>query len=177
MTESSENFPATGKLLGIDYGTVRVGLAVSTPDQKIASPLEILTRRNEQLDAKYYRELMTEYRISGLVIGLPIHVNGTEGQKAREAREYGSWLQQLTGLPVMFWDERYTSVAAEDHLIGVDLTRKQRKKRLDMVAAQILLQAYLDFREAERRDLAAQAEELEHDRDAEDFDEENAPLE
>ncbi|MEW4488050.1 Holliday junction resolvase RuvX [Thalassoglobus sp. JC818] len=163
MTESSEDFPQTGKLLGVDYGTKRVGVAVSTPDQKIASPLEILTRQNERHDAKYFQELVSEYRISALVVGLPIHVNGTEGQKAQEAREYGGWLAQLTGLPVKYWDERYTSVAAEDYMIGIDFTRKQRKRRMDMVAAQIMLQAYLDHQETLRRDEAAKAEENEDD--------------
>ncbi|TWT58704.1 putative Holliday junction resolvase [Thalassoglobus neptunius] len=155
MTESSEDFPQTGRLLGVDYGTKRVGIAVSTPDQKIASPLEILTRQNENYDAKYFKEVISEYRISALVVGLPIHVNGTEGQKAREAREYGGWLSQLTNLPVKYWDERYTSVAAEDCMIGIDFTRKQRKRRMDMVAAQIMLQAYLDHQETLRRDAAA----------------------
>lgn len=144
MTVSSDDFPREGQLLGVDYGTVRVGLAISTREQNIASPLEIYQRRNERLDGKYFKELVEEYRIKGLVVGLPMHVNGEEGSTAHFAREYGAWLKEITGLPVLFWDERYTSSVAEEHMIGVDLTRKQRKRRLDMVAAQIFLQSYLD---------------------------------
>ncbi len=140
----NEDFPREGQLLGVDYGTVRVGLAISTREQNIASPLEIYNRRNEHQDGKYFAELVADYRIKGLVVGLPMHVNGEEGETARHAREYGKWLVEVTNLPILFWDERYTSSVAEDHLIGVDLTRKQRKKRLDMIAAQIMLQAYLD---------------------------------
>lgn len=150
---SSDEFPQEGALLGVDYGTVRVGLAISTREQNIASPLEIYQRRNERLDGKYFQELVADYRIKGLVVGLPMHVSGEEGQSARQAREYGAWLAELTQLPLVFWDERYTSAAAEDHMLGIDMTRKQRKRRVDMVAAQIFLQAYLDAqRERERRD-------------------------
>lgn len=140
----SEDFPRAGKLLGVDYGTKRVGLAVSTYDQKISSPLEVYQRRNETLDSKYFREIVQDYTIAGLVVGLPIHLSGGEGQSARGAREYGQWLVKLTGLPILFWDERFTSAVADDHMIGIDMTRKQRKRRIDMVAAHIMLQAYLD---------------------------------
>ena len=143
--ESSENFPREGKLLGVDFGTKRVGLAVSTPDQVIASPLEVYQRRNESQDAKHYLEVVKEYRISALVMGLPIHLSGADSQSARRAREYGDWLVKLTGLPILYWDERFTSAVAEDQMIGIDMTRKQRKRRMDMVAAQIMLQAYLDY--------------------------------
>lgn len=139
-----ETFPAEGRLLGVDYGTRRVGLAVSTHEQNISSPLEIYERRNRQIDARYFRELVEEERIVGLVVGLPMHVGGEEGQKAREAREYGAWLARTTGLPVRFWDERYTSAAADEFLINIDMSRKKRKRRLDMIAAQIILQGFLD---------------------------------
>ena len=84
-----ESLPCEGALLGVDYGTKRVGLAISTREQTIASPLEIYKRRNTRLDEKYFREIAADYRIVGCVVGLPIHLSGEEGQKAREAREYG----------------------------------------------------------------------------------------
>jgi putative Holliday junction resolvase len=112
MTTSSEEFPSEGQLLGVDYGTVRVGIAISTREQNIASPLEIYNRRNERLDAVYFKELTDEYRIKGLVVGLPMHINGEEGESARHAREYGAWLVEVTGLPILFWDERFTSSVA-----------------------------------------------------------------
>lgn len=137
-------FPETGRLLGVDYGTKRVGLAISTPDQRIASPLEIRVRQNDVQDERYFRGILADYSVQGVVVGLPIHVNGNEGQKAREARAYGQWIEKHFSLPVTFWDERYTSSVAEDFMIGLDLTREQRKKRIDMLAAQIMLQSYLD---------------------------------
>jgi len=138
--------PPSGRLLGVDFGTRRVGLSVSTFDQTIASPLSIYTRCHEQQDARYFIKLIEEYQIRAVILGLPIHMNGNEGQKAREARQYGQWLGRISQLPVDFWDERFTSAVAEDFMIEVDLTREQRKKRVDMVAAQILLQSYLDHR-------------------------------
>jgi len=138
--------PFSGRILGVDFGIRRVGLSVSTLDQTIASPLSIYTRCHEQQDARYFIKLLEEYQIRAIILGLPIHVNGNEGQKAREARQYGQWLGRISRLPIDFWDERFTSAAAEDFMIAVDLTREQRKKRVDMVAAQILLQSYLDHR-------------------------------
>jgi putative pre-16S rRNA nuclease len=134
----------SGRLLGVDYGTVRVGLAVSDPDRIIASPLATLSRKNPDADAAYFRELALNEQIAGLVVGLPVHTNGREGMKAAEARKYGAWLAEISGLPVTFADERFTTVEAEDALWDAGLTHKQRKGRRDRVAAQIMLQAYLD---------------------------------
>jgi putative Holliday junction resolvase len=131
-------------LLGVDYGTVRVGLAVSDPDCKLAFPLATYTRRNRAHDASYFRELVQQESIGQIIVGLPIHLDGREGAKAVEARTFGQWIGQLTGLPVVFWDERFTTVEAEAHLWSAGLTHKRRKDRRDRVAAQILLQSYLD---------------------------------
>jgi putative holliday junction resolvase len=132
------------RLLGVDFGTVRVGLAISDRDRKIASPLATYARRSEQQDQQFFQRLIEEEEIGGLVVGLPMHCDGREGQKAGEARIYGQWLQQATGRPVMFWDERFSTVEAEGMLLNAGLTNKRRKERRDKVAAQILLQAYLD---------------------------------
>jgi putative Holliday junction resolvase len=131
-------------LLGVDTGTVRVGLAVSDADRKIASPLVTYRRRSREADATWFRQQVEAEAIGGFVIGLPIHFDGSEGVKAHEARAYGQWLAELTGLPVVYWDERCTSVAAESHLWEAGLTHKQRKARRDRVAAQVMLQGYLD---------------------------------
>ena len=135
---------ARGRLLGIDYGRVRVGLAVSDPDRRLASPLATYERRDKTQDARYFKELMAEHEIAALVVGLPVHLDGNEGSSAAEARSYGKWLAELTGLPCKFWDERFTTVEAESALWSAGLTHKQRKARRDRVAAQMLLQAYLD---------------------------------
>ncbi len=132
------------RLLGVDYGTVRVGLSISDAERRLASPLAVRARATPERDAVYFRALVEEEQVGGLVIGLPVHLNGREGQKAREARAFGTWLAEKTGLPFVFWDERFSTVEAESALWQAGLTHKQRKARRDRVAAQILLQAYLD---------------------------------
>jgi putative holliday junction resolvase len=135
---------AAGRLLGVDYGDVRVGLAVSDPDRKIAFPLTTYERRGRDRDAVYFRALAKAEAVAGFVVGLPVHLNGTEGKKAAQARAFGDWLGAATGLPVAYWDERFSTAEAEAALWGAGLTHKRRKARRDRVAAQIVLQAYLD---------------------------------
>jgi putative Holliday junction resolvase len=128
----------------VDYGTVRIGLAVSDADRRIASPLKTYERRGRDQDADFFNQQIEQEEIGQIVVGLPIHLSGQEGEKAREAREFGQWLAQVTGLPVIYWDERFTTVEAEGHLLNAGLTRKRRRDRRDRVAAQIFLQAYID---------------------------------
>jgi putative Holliday junction resolvase len=135
---------ARTRLLGVDYGTGRIGLAVSDPNRKIASPLATHARRSCDHDAAYFRDLLDEEEVGQIVVGLPVHLSGREGQKAAEARAFGKWLAEVTGLPVIFWDERFTTAQAEVHLWSAGLTHKRRKTRRDQVAAQIVLQTYLD---------------------------------
>jgi putative Holliday junction resolvase len=136
--------PTTGRLAAIDYGTVRLGVAITDPDQRLASPLENYTRRTPALDRQWLVQLVANERIAGIIIGLPVHNSGDESQKSREARQFGQWVQEATGLPIAFFDERFTSAQAEALLMGAELTKKRRKERLDKLAAQILLTAYLE---------------------------------
>ena len=154
-------FPIEGRLLGLDFGTVRIGIAVSTPEQSIASPLDNYTRRSEKLDTAYYQSLVKENRIVGLVVGLPMHVNGDEGESAYLAREFGTWIASITLLPVTYWDERYTSSVAADLMRDAGVARSKRKQRLDKIAAQILLQSYLDEMLRRRRPPPEPVEEFE----------------
>jgi putative Holliday junction resolvase len=135
---------AAGRLLGVDFGSVRVGLAVSDADRRIASPLTTYRRQARERDAAYFRTVVREQEAAGIVVGLPVHLDGREGQKAAEARAFGKWLAEVTALEVVFWDERFTSVEAEAALLSARLTNKRRKERRDRVAAQIVLQTYLD---------------------------------
>lgn len=132
------------KLLGIDFGLVRLGLAVSDPDRKFAFPLEIRQRRGEVADAAFFREVVAREDVGGLVVGLPVHLSGEESSLSIQARRFGDWLVALTGLPVTYYDERFSSVQAEHALWDAGLTHKRRKERRDKVAAQMILQAYLD---------------------------------
>ena len=135
---------AATRLLGVDYGRVRIGLAVSDPDRKIAFPLATHPRGSREQDAAYFRKVIADESIGGLVLGLPVHNDGREGQAAAAVREFGRWLGGLTGLPVVYWDERFTTTQAESALWEAGLTHDQRKARRDRVAAQILLQGFLD---------------------------------
>jgi len=133
-----------GRIAGIDYGTVRIGVALSDPERTLASPCENYTRRGVQQDTQYFLTLAREERITLWVVGLPIHLDGRESEKSREARQFGQWLGEVTGVPVEFFDERFTSHQAEQILQEAGMTSKRRKKRLDMLAAQIMLSAYLE---------------------------------
>jgi putative Holliday junction resolvase len=134
----------SSRLLGVDFGQVRIGLAVSDPEGKLAFPLTTYQRRSQPEEADFFRGLMEAEEIDRIIVGLPVHLDGREGVKARQAREFGQWLGAVTGLPVAFWDERFTTVEAEAALWQAGLTHKKRRARRDRVAAQILLQAYLD---------------------------------
>ena len=133
-----------GRLLGIDFGTRRIGLAVCDPDRKIASPLAIYEWRDSAADESYFRRVVVNESIAEIIVGLPIHTDGREGIKAAEAREFGAWLNSITNRPVRYWDERFTTVQAESALWEAGLTHKRRKERRDKVAAQMMLQSYLD---------------------------------
>jgi len=132
------------RVLGIDFGTRRVGAAVSDPRGMIATPLEVHERTDPVQDARHYRKLVAEHEIDRIVIGLPLHTGGREGTSASLARTWGDWLAGVTGLPLTYFDERYTTSQAEDTLIAAGLKRSKRKGLRDMLAAQILLQNYLD---------------------------------
>lgn len=140
----SFDLPLRGRLLGLDYGTRRVGLALSNLDQTIATPHETYERKGESQDALQLVRTVEEYSVVGLVVGLPVHISGDEGEKAREARAFGAWAARATKLPVAFTDERYTTVQADEHLFAAQVSPKKRRALRDMLAAQILLQSFLD---------------------------------
>lgn len=131
-------------ILGIDFGLRRVGAAISDPGRTMAFPLEQHERRGPDGDARHYRELVKENDVERIVIGLPLHTSGREGQLAIAARTFGEWLARVTERPVFYFDERYTTVEAEHRLLDAGLTRQKRKAVRDKLAAQIMLQSYLD---------------------------------
>ncbi len=123
---------------------MRVGIAVADARLKLATPLEVYQRSGPQADARRFGKLVEQEEIVRFVVGLPVHFDGSESQKSREARQFGQWLQQITSVPVVFHDERYTSVEAAELLQPAGLSKKKRRQRLDALAAQILLQSYLE---------------------------------
>ena len=142
MREAERSQP--GRIAAIDFGTVRIGIAISDPGRTIASPYENYTRRGPQQDARRFQRLVAEEQVVRFVVGLPVHLDGQESQKSREARQFAQWLHAATGVPVDFFDERFTSSEAAGFLLDAGMTRKRRKQRMDMLAAQILLAAYLE---------------------------------
>lgn len=150
-SSSQPRVPTEGPLIGLDFGTKRVGVAICNSEQTIASPLENYTRQSTQDDARHFDRLFRDYQAVGLVVGLPVHMSGEEGQQAREAREFGNRMGEQFGLPVGFWDERYTSAFAEQHLIEAGLSKKKRKARMDKLAAQMMLQSFLDAPDRDRK--------------------------
>ena len=150
---SDENRP--GRIAGIDFGTVRIGIALSDSGRTIASPVENYTRRGPQQDARRFEQLVADENVTLFVVGLPIHLDGRESPKSLEARRFGQWLGEVTGVPVEFFDERFTTHEAEQLLLDAQMTSKRRRKRLDKVAAQIMLAAYLESHGRTRRDPGA----------------------
>ena len=133
-----------GRLLAVDYGTVRVGLAISDHDRRMASPLDNYTRISVETDGDYFRKLARREQAVGLVVGLPIHMDGSENRESEGARAYARWLTELTGLPAVMWDERLSSFAADELMAGAELTRKEQKGKRDKLAAMLILKAYMD---------------------------------
>lgn len=136
--------PEKGKIAGIDFGTVRIGIATCDAERLIAFPYAIYRRRDEEKDLEYFQQFAKEERIVHFVLGLPLHCNGDLSDKAREAIAFGTQLAEATGLTIDFLDERFTSAEAENYLRTANLNAKKRKERLDMVAAQIILSTYLE---------------------------------
>lgn len=131
------------RILGVDYGSKRIGLSISDPSGTIASPLGIRHRVSASQDGEFFRELVRNHHVARIIVGLPLKTDGNEGEKSQEARKYGAWLAAELGLPVEFMDERFSTAQAESMMKNTGTRVKTRKKRRDMLAAQILLQAYL----------------------------------
>jgi putative Holliday junction resolvase len=134
------------RILAIDPGTVRLGLALSDPSGTIAQPLSVLARRSEPEDLKALTELVERHEVGMIVIGLPRLMDGRLDAAARQAQTFGAQVARATGRPVAYWDERLTSVAAERYLIEQGKRRNKRRQEIDRMAATLLLQGYLDYR-------------------------------
>lgn len=141
-----DELPESGRLLGIDYGTVRIGLAVCDPSQRWVTPLDTYHRRSERLDEQALEQLIIREQVVGMVLGLPIHSDGRESQKSREVRDFQLWLARLTDIPCLFQDERFTTAEAQRLLKEAGLNHLQRKKRVDRLAAHLILEHFLESR-------------------------------
>ncbi len=123
---------------------MRIGLALSEEEEKIAFGRGVILRKNLDEDLKQIEEIVKEERIGAIVVGLPLKMNGSKAEQAEEVERFAGKLKERIGLPIKLWDERLSTVQAERVLLQADLRRKKRKKVIDKVAAQIILQSYLD---------------------------------
>jgi putative Holliday junction resolvase len=136
--------PPMAPVAGLDLGTKTIGIALSDRLRTVATPLETLTRRKFTVDAQALLALTTRREVGGLVLGLPRNMDGTEGPRAQSTRAFARNLARLTDLPLTFWDERLSTVAAERALLEADASRKRRAEVIDHVAAGVILQGMLD---------------------------------
>ncbi len=132
------------RLIGIDIGTKTLGLALSDVERSIASGFETIRRKKFSPDASYLLEIAAKHKIGGFVLGLPLNMDGSEGPRAQGTRAFQRNLAKLTPLPMLFWDERLSTAAAERLLIEGDASRKRRAEVIDQMAATIILQTALD---------------------------------
>jgi putative holliday junction resolvase len=130
--------------MALDYGEVRIGIAFSDLLNIIANGYESYTRRDLQTDLKYLSQLAKDHEVDEIVMGLPINMDGTEGERVQATRVFGDQLHEASGLKISYIDERLTSVSAERLLISADVRRENRKKVIDKISATIILQNYLD---------------------------------
>lgn len=147
MNASLSTLPPRGRLLGLDLGEKTIGLALSDSAQQIASPLETLTRRKFTQDAAALQKLMTARAVVGLVFGLPVNMDGSEGPRCQATRQFARNLQELASVTqaIAFWDERLSTAAVERFLIAeADMTRQRRDQVVDKMAAAYILQGALD---------------------------------
>ncbi len=134
---------AGSRILALDYGTKRVGVALSDELGWTAQPLETFERRTLDRDVAHIASLVAAHEVGRVVLGLPLQLDGREGPAIQAMREFATRLEQGLPVPLVLWDERMTTKAAEDLLIAADVSRKKRKGAVDRVAAAILLQSYL----------------------------------
>ena len=142
--EFAAALPPHGAICGLDLGTMTIGVAVSDVMRAVATPLETIKRKKFSLDAARLAEIIAARDLRGIVLGLPLNMDGSEGPRCQSTRAFARNLERLTPLPITFWDERLSTVAAERALLEADTSRKRRGEVIDHVAAGYILQGMLD---------------------------------
>ncbi|HEX9448887.1 MAG TPA: Holliday junction resolvase RuvX [Dongiaceae bacterium] len=143
--------PRHTRLFGLDLGEKTIGIAVSDPGLHVATPVETIRRTKFTPDANELLRLIAERKVGGLVIGLPLNMDGSEGPRCQSVRQFAANLLKLQDLPIAFWDERLSTVAVTRDMIDADLSRAKRAKAVDRAAATFILQGALDFWQRQHR--------------------------
>jgi putative Holliday junction resolvase len=144
LVEAAAHWPDRGALVGLDLGTKTIGVAVSDPDRRLATGVETIQRKAFKADAARLLAIASERKVTGLVLGLPINMDGSEGPRAQSTRAFARNLANLTDMPIGLWDERLSTAAVERELIGMDVSRARRAEVIDTHAAIFILQGALD---------------------------------
>jgi len=144
LVEAAAHWPPRGALLGLDLGSKTIGVASSDPDRKLAAGVETIARKNFTADARRLLALAAERAAVGLVLGLPVNMDGTEGPRAQSTRAFARNLAKLTEMPIALWDERLSTAAVERELIAADVSRAKRAAVINQHAAAYILQGALD---------------------------------
>jgi putative Holliday junction resolvase len=144
LVEAAAHLPGRGALLGLDLGTKTIGVASSDPDRRIATGVETIARRSLAADVARILKLADERRAVGIVLGLPINMDGSSGPRVQSTRAFARNLSRLTDRPIALWDERLSTAAVERDLISADVSRARRAAVIDQHAAAFILQGALD---------------------------------
>ena len=144
LVDMAAQFGGRGALIGLDLGTKTIGVASSDPDRRLATGVTTIARTNFTADAKALLALAAERNAVGLVLGLPVNMDGTEGPRAQSTRAFARNLAKLTALPIALWDERLSTAAVERDQIAADVSRAKRAAVIDQHAAAFILQGALD---------------------------------
>ncbi|OOY15446.1 Holliday junction resolvase RuvX [Thioclava sp. DLFJ4-1] len=144
IEEFAEAIPRMGGVAGLDLGTKTIGIAVSDGLRSVATPLSTIKRKKFGVDAEALLKIVAERELKGLILGLPKNMDGTEGARCQSTRAFARNLSRLTDLPISYWDERLSTVAAERAMLEADMSRAKRAEAIDHVAASFILQGALD---------------------------------
>ncbi|QFT32630.1 Holliday junction resolvase RuvX [Roseibium porphyridii] len=136
--------PANTRLIGLDLGTKTIGLALSDLGRGIATPMETIKRKKFTIDAEHLLSLCASQNVAGIVLGLPLNMDGSEGPRAQATRAFARNLSQKTDLPITYWDERLSTAAVTRTLLEADSSRAKRAEAVDKMAAAFILQGFLD---------------------------------
>jgi putative holliday junction resolvase len=150
-SESSGSRKDVGRVLGLDVGSRRIGIAVSDPLGITAQGLETLQRKNKRHDLEYLERVIRDYQVQEIVVGLPLRMSGAEGTQSEKMRAFAEDLRKKFGLPVHLWDERLTSAEANRFLRETELSIEKRGKAVDRMAAVLILQGWMEQRAVAQR--------------------------
>ena len=144
LKDLKEKLKTGQRLLGLDLGSKTIGLALSDVMLSIASPMETIKRKKFTLDAERLLQIITEQNVGGLVLGLPMNMDGTEGPRCQSTRQFAANMLEKIDIPIAFWDERMSTMAVTRTLLDADASRKRRGELVDKMAAAYILQGALD---------------------------------